>query len=382
MIGVTLVSGMIVAAETVNRTLDRQIGLFTAVDVAVGGTWNGWYSEIFPQQAADMVAADALPAKMVARLEAVPGVAAAARVGTSWVAVPSDAGELVYYTVSVADSPVLEAAINLPEVAAALEPGVILVDAWANESIRDPEAWSEGLPSGGVDGTSRQVWAPDAEPADIVFRYVEAMDALPAAMLAAPETIQSLGGQATVSAMWLKVASEADPTEVQNQIMATVAEASTGQAAVQVDNQAVQRAERRRAVDTMLLIGLALLAVSVVVALIGVSNTLSLSVIERRRETAVLRALGLTQGQTRSMLALEGIVMSGVAGLVGVALGTGFAFAAAGLVLGPTNGFALSFPPGRLAWVFGLTLLAGLAASALPGGRAARTAPARALTAL
>ena len=58
-----------------------------------------------------------------------------------------------------------------------------------------------------------------------------------------------------------------------------------------------------------------------VIALVGVSNTLSLSVLERVRENALLRALGLTRAQQRLMLAGEAALMATVASVVGLLLG-------------------------------------------------------------
>ncbi|CCH71085.1 exported hypothetical protein [Phycicoccus elongatus Lp2] len=60
---------------------------------------------------------------------------------------------------------------------------------------------------------------------------------------------------------------------------------------------------------TVLVAGL--LAMSVLIALVGVGNTLALSVHERRREPALLRALGVTRGQVKGMLALEGLLLAG-----------------------------------------------------------------------
>ncbi|MDR0366517.1 MAG: ABC transporter permease, partial [Bifidobacteriaceae bacterium] len=146
-----------------------------------------------------------------------------------------------------------------------------------------------------------------------------------------------------------------------------------------VGGEAIMRSENHKVVDTMLLIGLALLAVSVLVALVGVSNTLSLSVIERARETALLRALGLTRGGVRMMLALEGMVIAGVAGLMGVLIGWGYGSLGAALLLGPTDYAAMAVPVERLLLILVLSVLVGLLAAILPGRRAAKTAPAEAL---
>ena len=63
---------------------------------------------------------------------------------------------------------------------------------------------------------------------------------------------------------------------------------------------------------------------AVLIALVGVANTLSLSVIERTRESATLRAIGMTRGQLRRSLAVEALLLSLVSGVVGVVLGTLF----------------------------------------------------------
>src|SRR5690606_32659208 len=92
--------------------------------------------------------------------------------------------------------------------------------------------------------------------------------------------------------------------------------------AIGVTGIAVERSFFDQVIDTLLAIVVGLLAVSVVIALVGVSNTLSLSVLERRRESATLRAIGLTRGGLRSALAAEGVLVALVGAVVGAVLGT------------------------------------------------------------
>ena len=68
----------------------------------------------------------------------------------------------------------------------------------------------------------------------------------------------------------------------------------------------------------------ALLAVAILISLVGVTNTLTLSVLERTRESAMLRALGLAASGLRTMLTAEALVFGLVGGLIGAILGTGF----------------------------------------------------------
>ena len=74
----------------------------------------------------------------------------------------------------------------------------------------------------------------------------------------------------------------------------------------------------------LLLITTALLGAAVLIALIGVGNTLGLSVIERARESALLRALGMQKASLRTMLLVEAVLLALAGVLVGVAAGCFF----------------------------------------------------------
>ncbi|ANY06993.1 hypothetical protein AFB00_12595 [Pseudonocardia sp. HH130630-07] len=76
----------------------------------------------------------------------------------------------------------------------------------------------------------------------------------------------------------------------------------------------------------------ALLALAVLVSLVGVANTLTLSVLERTRESAMLRALGLAASGLRTMLTAEALVFGVAGGLLGTLLGSGFGIAAARVI--------------------------------------------------
>lgn len=124
----------------------------------------------------------------------------------------------------------------------------------------------------------------------------------------------------------------------------------------------------------------ALLGISVLIAMVGVGNTLSLSVLERTRESALLRAIGLTRGQLRLTVAVEALILSAVGAVVGCALGIAYGWAGARALLAGRT-VIVSVPWDRLGMVVGIALVAGLLASVLPSRRAARVAPAVALAA-
>ena len=121
----------------------------------------------------------------------------------------------------------------------------------------------------------------------------------------------------------------ADPADVMQDVRDALPDG-----ALEVSSAAQQRVSNERLVDSLLGIVVGLLAVAVVIALIGVANTLSLSVLERRRESATLRAIGLSRRQLRWMLAVEGMLIAGVGALLGAGLGLLYGWAGSVVVFG------------------------------------------------
>ncbi|MEV0607010.1 FtsX-like permease family protein [Polymorphospora rubra] len=133
-------------------------------------------------------------------------------------------------------------------------------------------------------------------------------------------------------------------------------------------------------IDGLLAVVGALVVLSVVIAVAGIANTLTLSVLERTREFGLLRAVGLGRRQLRVMLLAEGVVLATVAGVVGVAFGVGFGVAAAYAAI-PRDWLVLALPYGRIALVVVGAAVVGLLAGVLPARRAARVPPVAALAA-
>lgn len=138
-------------------------------------------------------------------------------------------------------------------------------------------------------------------------------------------------------------------------------------------------AARDRLTDTLgqaTMVVTGLLAFAVVIALVGIANTMTLSVLERSRESAMLRALGLGRGGLRLMLTAEALIFGVLGGVVGVVLGTGFGLAAARVV---NDDVVLSVPVDVLVLVLLAAGLAAVLASLLPVRRVARGSVAEAL---
>jgi putative ABC transport system permease protein len=134
------------------------------------------------------------------------------------------------------------------------------------------------------------------------------------------------------------------------------------------------QADAKGALDTLFL-GLG--AVALLVGAIGVANIMVISVLERRSEIGLRRALGATRGQIRTQFLAEAILLSLVGGAAGVAIG-----ATATAVYARGHGETVVIPP--QAWAGGLTaaIVIGALAGLLPAIRAARLSPTQALWAL
>jgi len=130
-------------------------------------------------------------------------------------------------------------------------------------------------------------------------------------------------------------------------------------------------ATQKGQIDRMLVPVVALLALSVVIALLGIANTLALSIHERLRELGMLRAIGMARSQLRSMIRSEALIVAGLGALCGVVVAVVFGWVA----VTSMHGVGVTqrvFPVGQLAGLAVAATLAGLAAAAAPAHRAAR----------
>jgi putative ABC transport system permease protein len=124
----------------------------------------------------------------------------------------------------------------------------------------------------------------------------------------------------------------------------------------------------------------AMLGLAILIALIGIANTLSLSVLERTRESALLRALGLTRQQLRRMLMVEAMLMAVLGVSLGIVMGGGFGWALVHLVAKATGVGSLAIPYTQLLIYVVAGALAGVLAAVVPARRAARQTVASAIT--
>lgn len=148
---------------------------------------------------------------------------------------------------------------------------------------------------------------------------------------------------------------------------------------VTVKNEAEFAQEQREPIDQLVLMIFALLGLALVIAVLGIVNTLALSIIERTREVGLLRAIGLSRPQLRGMITLESMVISLLGAVLGVVLGIGFGIALM-YALRDEGLEAISVPAGQMVLFLGLSLVIGVLAAVVPAHRAARLDVLRAIS--
>lgn len=344
LIGTTLMTMMAVGARTAEATLTSELDSRRPIDM--------------------VVSAEQMPGDAAARIADLPGMDSAhqsAR-GDIEVGVPET------MTLYAASEAALTETSHRPEMVDELADGVVLLGQERAERFSV------------ADGQILEIEAPDGAIRELRVK----VDANLQMSLVTPATHEQLLGDDARPAVLADFADPGTPEREGidgHELASSVGELTQGEgySEVQLDVGGLEREGYAQILGVLLGITLALLAVAVLVALVGVANTLSLGVIERTSENALLRALGTTRRQMRAMLGWEGILLALVGAVLGLALGSLYGVLGINALLGSTWPVSITIPWGQLALVLVLAVLAGGLASVLPGRAAARTAPAAAL---
>ncbi|WP_433329766.1 ABC transporter permease [Spirillospora sp. CA-294931] len=148
-----------------------------------------------------------------------------------------------------------------------------------------------------------------------------------------------------------------------------VSDATKPYPAVTVTSAAEIKEEFTKAIDMILMIFGGMLGLAIIIALFGIANTLTLSVVERTRESALLRALGITKRQLRRMLSVEALVMAVIGAVTGVVFGVVFGWAATTAM---SENAVFSLPYLQIVGFVVLAGAAGMLAAVLPARRASK----------
>lgn len=339
-VGVALITVMSVGAATTRSALEDELLRGNPIDVLLD------FSQV--EDAAAV-------ARLVAAAGALPGTAASAVLrGGEVSAATGDLG------VQGVDQEAF-AAVNRS--ASLLRPGTMLVPAgtgsWmaaeqGRARLRGPGGW---LDVEVVEGAS------------------------PSMLLVEPDLERLLGGRAVTQMLLLRARDDVAAADYVDAVSRLI-EPSLADS-VYVMGPLVDRAAMEKVLSVLLWIATGLLAVAVVISVVGVGNTLSLAVLERRVECGLQRALGMTRRQVRRMLAAEAALLAASGVVLGLLFGIVLGWAGARVLLA---GVAEVGPPTvpvlRLAGVAVLAVAAALLASVIPASRAAKVPATQALAAL
>jgi putative ABC transport system permease protein len=291
MIGLALVSALTIfatsAKSSVNAVIDRVIGAEFLI--------SNQAQRPFPEQVARDVAV-------------VPGVGAVSPVKILPALVNGQAGGVVGI-----DPATYAGMASLDFTAGSLAdlgPDGMIVDTQAATAsgLAVGDTATVEVPSGTADFTVVGLY----EPAGAFSGYVVRSSALVAT-----------GVQTGDSFIYARGAEGADLAAVQAAITTALAAYPT----VQVLSQAEFKSQITSSVDQLLLVMVMLLSLAILIAILGIVNTLILSVVERTREIGMLRAVGALRRQIRAMVVLEAFVIAVFGAVVGLVLGVGFAVA-------------------------------------------------------
>ncbi|HWO50464.1 MAG TPA: FtsX-like permease family protein, partial [Ornithinibacter sp.] len=336
MIGVSLVTMMAVLGASAKASLDQTLAEDIIADYVV--------TNPVGQPFSSTVARD---------IRQVPGVAAVAQVRGALLQVDGDRD------FATAVDPAAIAAVADPEVTTG---SLSALDA-TSAALSDDFAREEGL---AVGSTVTIGYAGEDTEATVVATYVPD-SVLGSDLTMSLEGFDAIGVPPTDRTVFVTAQPGTDRAALSAGLDRVVADLPT----VSVNDQAEFAAEQRQPIDRLLFIVYALLGLAVVIAVLGIVNTLALSVIERIREIGLLRAVGLSRRQLRTMLRLEAVAIALLGAVLGVVVGLAFALALQ-RSLADDGLDVLAIPGTQLAGFVLVAGLVGVLAALWPGRSAAR----------
>lgn len=192
-------------------------------------------------------------------------------------------------------------------------------------------------------------------------------DTLSGGVLLSPERFQEISTQTTADLIFASRAPEVDVATSDTAFEAIAADYPN----LTFDSSASFREQFTSFIDGVLNVLTALLGLAIVIALIGIANTMALSVFERTREIGLLRAVGMTRRQTRRMIRWESAIIATVGAVLGAIIGAGLGAVALAAIPGDII-TTVTIPWIRIISMVAIASVAGLAAALFPAFRASR----------
>ncbi|WP_045563531.1 ABC transporter permease [Streptomyces sp. FxanaA7] len=331
-IGLTLVSALTVLATTLGQAVDKVTTDIVKADYMVTDSTTG------------------LDPSAVAALRKVQGVTAVSQEQQTWMQV--DGSQQDVTGVTPAD---FRKALHLTVVSGSLDTLAQGQIAVADDVARSHH-WKVGdtLPVEYEDTKGGKLTV------GAVFKHNDVV--LP--VVVSTEVIEPHADKTSISKIY--VTTDGDTNEK------AIATALTGRLGVEIGDRQGIRDDFSGEVATVLNVLYALLAVSLIIAVLGVVNTLAMSVFERQREVGMLRAVGLDRRGVTRMIQLESVVISLFGAAIGLTVGAFLGWAVGAIMKAEIPGYALVLPWGRFGLFLLLAALVGLLAAMWPARNAAR----------
>lgn len=336
MIGLTLVALMSILGQSAKVSTDQAIEESLTAELIVSNATGQFFSTAYADQIREL-----------------DGVAAV----TTFRQATAKLGDSQVYLQAV-DPRSLGAAVQLP------------VDSGSLQSFDDQSVLvssTRAKSSGIAVGDSVKLTFPAGPEAFTVAGVYPVGGAIAGDFLLSLEGLERAGIKPEDSLLFISKEPDASEAAVRSQIEIVLVDNPT----VTLKNQKEFADEQRGLINTVLYIIYALLGLAIIIAILGITNTLALSVIERTREVGLLRAVGVSRSQLRTMVRLESIAISVLGALLGVVMGIAFGIALQRAIA--DQGIdVLSIPWLLLAFFVLLAGLVGVLAAVLPARRAAR----------
>jgi putative ABC transport system permease protein len=342
MVGVALVTGVSVLASSLQASLEGVVRQSLAAELIIAGDQTGRSAATYDPAVIDQV-------------NQLPGVAQAAAVHT-------DVAQLGDETTEVAagDLAAMADMFRLRATAGELRrlhPGELVID--------DEYAAEHDLAVGRTLQVATQRGG--SQPYTVVGVFQRSR-LVPGPVLLPLEDARTGFRSPQANFGYIRLRQGADVDAIRRQVEALLADNPE----VGVRSQADFLAQLASQVDTAVVMLYVLLGLSILIAVLGIINTLALSILERTRELGLLRAIGMFRSQVIQMVAVESVVIALFGALLGVLVGSALGTAVVRAVPDELVS-VLSLPWASTALVLGLAVLVGLAAAVLPAVRAART---------
>jgi putative ABC transport system permease protein len=333
MVGLALVAAMSVFGASLSRSATASVDQAISADLIVTPTGTGELSQLIPSRAS-----------------AVPGVSTTTTVYSGQFEVQNSLAKLAAVsTAHLADTLMLRMAAGT---AAALAQGELLIDATT--------ATSKHLSV----GDTLPVTFARTGPSTLRIGGIYQANALIGSYLVSARFFTSHFSSRPPAALLLR-------TNGSGTVNDAVTSALAAYPNVQVQTRAQYEQTQTAAINKLLGLVYALLALAVLIALIGIVNTLMLSVFERTREIGLLRAVGMKRRQVRTMIRSEAVILAIFGAIIGIIVGTGMGIALVSSL--KQQGITDTVVPASSLVIFLLiAALLGLIAASWPARRAAR----------